>query len=45
MNVVSVSWNSEVDDLLSYSGAGLLSIKMGDFPSTTQKMNGFIVGF
>jgi len=45
LNVMSVAWNTEMDDLLAYSGAGLLSIKMGNFPPMTQKMNGFIVGF
>ena len=37
MNVTSVSWNTDMDDVLAYSGSGLLSIKMGDFPPITQK--------
>ena len=45
MNVTSVSWNTDMDDVLAYSGGGLLSIKMGNFPPNTQKMNGFVVGF
>jgi len=45
MNVVSAAWNTDMDDLLAYSGGGLLSIRMGNLPATTQRMNGFIVGF
>ena len=45
MNVSSVAWNTDMDDILAYSGAGMLSIKMGSFPPTTQKMQGFVVGF
>lgn len=45
MNVVSAAWNTDMDDLLAYCGGGLLSIRMGSLPPTTQRMNGFIVGF
>ncbi|XP_053624382.1 intraflagellar transport protein 122 homolog [Plodia interpunctella] len=44
-NVSSVSWNSWCDDLLSFSGGGLLSIKAGLFPPATQPLQGSVVGF
>lgn len=45
MNVSSVAWNTDAEDILAYSGGGMLSIKMGNFPPNTQKMQGFVVGF
>jgi intraflagellar transport protein 122 len=45
MNVTSVAWNTDLDDLLAYSGNGMLFIKTGTFPPSSQKMNGFVVGF
>ena len=45
MNTISAAWNTDMDDLLAYSGGGLLSIRMGNLPPATQRMNGFIVGF
>ena len=44
-NANSVSWNSEFEDMLCYSGGGQLSIKTGDFPVHRQKLQGFVVGF
>ncbi|CAH0716484.1 unnamed protein product, partial [Brenthis ino] len=44
-NVSSVSWNSWCDELLCLSGAGLLSIKAGQFPPATQPLVGSVVGF
>ncbi|KAI9141423.1 intraflagellar transport protein [Paraphysoderma sedebokerense] len=44
-NATSVAWNSENDDMLCYSGNGILSIKAGTFPSHQQKLQGFVVGF
>ncbi|CAG2107867.1 unnamed protein product [Medioppia subpectinata] len=44
-NANSVSWNTHFDDMLSYSGAGSLSIKAGDFPAHHQTLQGFVVGF
>ncbi|KAJ3351285.1 hypothetical protein HDU83_009012 [Entophlyctis luteolus] len=41
----SVSWNSELDDMLCFSGNGTLNVKTGNFLSHTQKMQGFVVGF
>ena len=45
MNVTSVAWNTDLDDILAYSGNGMLFIKTGNIPPTSQKMNGFVVGF
>ena len=45
MNVTSVAWNTDLDDILAYSGNGMLFIKTGSTPPTNQKMNGFVVGF
>lgn len=41
----SVSWNSQFEDMLCFSGNGQLSIKTADFPVHVQKMQGFVVGF
>jgi intraflagellar transport protein 122 len=41
----SVAWNTEMEDMLCFSGNGVLSIKTGTFPLHTQKMQGFVVGF
>ena len=44
-NANSVAWNTEAEDMLCFSGNGLLSIKTGMFPVSTQKLQGFVVGF
>lgn len=44
-NANSVAWNTELEDMLCYSGNGMLSIKTGSFPVHQQKMQGFVVGF
>ncbi|KAJ3071027.1 hypothetical protein HDU98_005913 [Podochytrium sp. JEL0797] len=44
-NANSVAWNSELDDMLCYSGNGVLNVKTGTFLSHQQKMQGFVVGF
>ncbi|KAJ3403303.1 hypothetical protein HDV05_007909, partial [Chytridiales sp. JEL 0842] len=44
-NANSVAWNTELEDMLCYSGNGILNIKAGNFPSHQQKMQGFVVGF
>jgi len=31
MNVTSVAWNSEMDDLLVYAGNGMIFIKLNTF--------------
>ena len=44
-NANSVAWNTEMEDMLCYSGGGQLSIKTGSFPLHTQSLQGFVVGF
>lgn len=44
-NAMSVSWNSDMEEMFCYSGNGFLNIKCGQFPSQQQKMQGFVVGF
>eukprot|EP00039_Didymoeca_costata_P007788 m.103931 g.103931 ORF g.103931 m.103931 type:complete len:1184 (+) comp13828_c0_seq5:52-3603(+) len=41
----SVSWNTQNEEMLCFSGNGMLHIKAGDFPIHEQKMQGFVVGF
>jgi hypothetical protein len=43
---ITTAFNSEVEDILCYSGTGTLCIKTGsDFPLHQQKLSGDIVGF
>lgn len=35
INVTSVAFNSDMDELLAYSGKGLLYIKTENFPATS----------
>lgn len=44
-NANSVAWNTEMEDMLCFSGSGMLSIKTGNFPIHQQKLQGFVVGF
>jgi len=44
-NANSVAWNTEVDDMLCYSGNGELCIRTGDFPVSKHVKQGFVVGF
>jgi len=44
-NANCVAFNTELGDMLSYSGNGTLAIKTGNFPVSTQKLQGFVVGF
>lgn len=44
-NANSVSWNSEYEDMLCFSGNGYLNIKSSNFPIHQQKLMGFVVGF
>ena len=44
-DATSVAWNTEMEDMLCFSGNGMLSIKTGSFPVHQQKMQGFVVGF
>ena len=41
----SVAWNSQMEDMLCFSGGGMLSMKTGAFPLHQQKMAGFVVGY
>lgn len=45
MGANSLAWNTEFDDMLSYSGDGTLCVRTNDFPVHKQKLNGFVVGF
>ncbi|CAE7873602.1 ift122, partial [Symbiodinium sp. KB8] len=44
-NANSVAWNTEMEDMLCFSGNGMLSIKTSNFPIHQQKLQGFVVGF
>ncbi|XP_015789085.1 intraflagellar transport protein 122 homolog [Tetranychus urticae] len=44
-NANSVTWNSQFEDMLCFSGSGNLSIKASDFPVHRQQLQGFVVGF
>eukprot|EP00927_Polykrikos_kofoidii_P071466 TRINITY_DN6772_c0_g1_i1.p1 TRINITY_DN6772_c0_g1~~TRINITY_DN6772_c0_g1_i1.p1 ORF type:complete len:1294 (+),score=238.21 TRINITY_DN6772_c0_g1_i1:115-3996(+) len=44
-NANSVAWNTEMEDMLAYSGNNMLCIKTGQFPPHMQKLQGFVVGF
>lgn len=44
-NANSVAWNTEMEDMLAYSGNNMLCIKTGSFPPHMQKLQGFVVGF
>jgi intraflagellar transport protein 122 len=41
----SVAWNIEHEEMLCYSGNGILSFKAGNNPPHHQQMQGFVVGF
>ncbi|CAB4004101.1 intraflagellar transport 122 homolog, partial [Paramuricea clavata] len=41
----SVAWNTHNEDMLCYSGNGILNIKASNFPVHQQKLQGFVVGF
>jgi len=44
-NANSVSWNTHCEDMLCFSGGGMLSIKASNFPIHQQRQQGFVVGF
>jgi hypothetical protein len=44
-NANSVAWNTQFEDMLCFSGNGMVSIKAADFPVHQQKLQGFVVGF
>eukprot|EP01029_Cantina_marsupialis_P016814 TRINITY_DN3769_c0_g7_i4.p1 TRINITY_DN3769_c0_g7~~TRINITY_DN3769_c0_g7_i4.p1 ORF type:complete len:1210 (+),score=352.21 TRINITY_DN3769_c0_g7_i4:102-3731(+) len=41
----SVAWNSQMEDMLCFSGDGQLSVKTGNHQPHLQKIMGFVVGF
>jgi len=41
----SVAWNTQNEEMLCFSGNGMLHIKAGEFPIHQQKLQGFVVGF
>ncbi|KAI8925767.1 hypothetical protein BC831DRAFT_459392 [Entophlyctis helioformis] len=41
-NANSVAWNTEMDDMLCFSGNGVLNVKVGSFPVHQQKVSGFV---
>nr|XP_018910721.1 PREDICTED: intraflagellar transport protein 122 homolog [Bemisia tabaci] len=43
-NAISVVWNSNFEDMLSFSGNGTLNLKVNNFPIHRQKLAGFVVG-
>ncbi|KAI8511589.1 intraflagellar transport protein 122 homolog [Branchiostoma floridae x Branchiostoma belcheri] len=44
-NANSVAWNTQEEEMLCFSGGGVLNIKAGNFPVHQQKMQGFVVGY
>ncbi|XP_077302268.1 intraflagellar transport protein 122 homolog [Arctopsyche grandis] len=44
-NASSVSWHATYEDLLCFSGGGMLSIKLVPFPESSQPVIGSVVGF
>ncbi|XP_064607326.1 intraflagellar transport protein 122 homolog isoform X2 [Liolophura sinensis] len=44
-NANSVAWNTHCEDMLCFSGNGILNIKASNFPVHQQKLQGFVVGF
>jgi len=44
-NANSVTWNTQNDAMLCFSGGGTLNIKASNFPVHQQKVPGFVVGF
>ncbi|XP_046555893.1 intraflagellar transport protein 122 homolog [Haliotis rubra] len=44
-NANSVAWNTHYEDMLCFSGNGMLNIKASNFPLHQQKLQGFVVGF
>ena len=41
-NANSVAWNTEMEDMLAYSGSNMLCIKTGNFPPHMQKLQGAV---
>jgi intraflagellar transport protein 122 len=45
MGTQSCVWNSDLEDVLAYSGNGILSIRTGNMPALTQKSDAIVQGF
>ena len=45
INIYSVAWNLEMEDMLAYTGKDLLYIKTREMPASQQRLPGFVVGF
>ncbi len=45
VNVVSVAWNLEMEDMIAYTGKDTLYIKTREMPASQQRLPGFVVGF
>lgn len=45
MNVTSVSWNSEMDDLIAYASNDMFFIQLINNQPQIQKLEGNVVGF
>lgn len=45
VNVFSVAWNLEMDDMLAYTGKDTLYIKTREMPPSEQRLPGYVVGF
>ncbi|XP_055948629.1 intraflagellar transport protein 122 homolog isoform X1 [Argiope bruennichi] len=44
-NANSVAWNNHNEDMLCFTGAGLINIKVENFNIQQQKFQGFVIGF
>ncbi|XP_042911227.1 intraflagellar transport protein 122 homolog [Parasteatoda tepidariorum] len=44
-NANSVAWNNHNEDILCFTGAGLINIKVENFSIQQQKFQGFVIGF
>lgn len=41
----SAAFNTEYEDMIAYSGAGMLTVRTGSFSPHRQRMTGFVVAF
>lgn len=44
-NANSVAWNNYNEDMLCFTGAGLINVKVENFSVQQQKFQGFVIGF
>lgn len=45
MNITSVAFNFDFDDMIAYSGNEMLFVKTSNHPALNQKMSGNVIGF